>query len=351
MLTETPNIGICADQTSTKRVIAIAHQENCVPAATPAFYPKRVCIAVGTACNVECTYCLRLAGKIREPREVTPAFKNWLRTLTPETTEAVVINGGEPLLYVERIKEIFECVHPDIHRCIMTNGVLLTDEIVDWVNSIDCELHFSHEGLAAEKLKGVDVLKDPAMVRRLNRVNAMRIYHIVTTATNDVMQGWLYISEKIDMRGGLGEGRHFTVFPMYAFAGNEDLVKDFDWVLFARSYMDFLISYRKMHKGRGQPHHNLRHRKKSGFQMGPDGTVVSLADMKVYGTIWESFETLYQRMTQAGDTAFCDAYDCACRNECRAAPQSANAFFCRCMNIQYAVNAFVGAAYAQQLDD
>lgn len=294
------------------------------------YHPRRVCIPIGMACNVKCKYCLRLSGKVREPKGLTPMMKAFLAQLNPAEIEAVVINGGEPLLYVDRIKEVFSIVPRDIHKVVMTNGTLLTEDFVDYLNSIDGELHFSHEGTGAMELKGVDVLQDERIVKCLNKVRQMRVYNICTSINPDTLANYEYIRSKIT-----DVDFWFSTFPMFAFAENEHLVEGFDFDVYARSLLELYDRY--PHVMRNPSHHSMVGRRNLGFNVLPDGSVASISDLKIYGTVLQSKEELLQIVHEMGDDAFCLSQKCDLRESCTTAYQCATPFTCKAMAVHRAV--------------
>ena len=290
------------------------------------FIPTRVCIPIGMACNVKCKYCMRLAGKIREPKGLSDLMREFLKQLNPATTEAVIINGGEPLLYMDRIKEVFSLVPKPIHKACMTNGTLLTQEIVDYFNENSVELHFSHEGTAAKYLKGVDVLEDPKIVNLLNQIKSMRIYTILTGSNWDVVANYEYILSKLNKV----EKLWYSTFPMFAFAGNEELAKGFDFAKYGRS----IIELRERYPQASEPSsYHSRYQRNSGFMVLPDGSVASLSTLKRYGTVLDPKEKLYQRAKELGDFDYCDSQDCSIREYCCVAKQCATPFTCKAQRI------------------
>lgn len=286
------------------------------------FHPNRVCVPVGMACNVQCLYCMRNNGKTREIKELSDMFKEFLKQLDPAKTEAIVMNGGEPLLYIDRIKEIFSLVPKSIHKCVMTNGTLLTQDFVDYLNSVGGELHFSHEGIAAEYLKGRDILKEPKMVDLLNQVKRMRVYTLICSYNPDVMENFNYIYSHLDKV----EKLYYTVFPMFCYPGSEDLIKDFDFDTFTRSFAELKIKY--PHLTNTSPFH-AKYKRNNGLVVLPDGSVGCLSSMKRYGTVENSVEELRQRIKEASDMDYCLSQDCYIRDECSMSYQFANPFTCK----------------------
>lgn len=286
------------------------------------YSPQRVCIPIGMACNLKCSYCMRYAGKIREPKGLSDLMREFLKQLNPATTEAVIINGGEPLLYLDRIKEVFSLVPRQIHKAVMTNGTLLTQDFIDYLNSIDGELHFSHEGTASKELKGVDVLEDPKIVDLLNQVKTMRLYTIITSKNPDVLANYEYIASKINKVPRLW----FTPFPMFSFVGdNSDLGKNFDFDTYGRTLIETWVKYPKVV---GRSEHHARYKRNAGLVIMPDGTVGSLCTLRRYGTVLNSREELMQKAREMGEFDYCEAQDCPLRDVCVMAKQLANDFTC-----------------------
>ena len=291
------------------------------------YSPKRVCIPIGMACNLKCSYCMRNAGTVKEPKGLSDVMKEFLKQLNPSTTEAVIINGGEPLLYIDRIKEVFSLVPKEIHKAVMTNGTLLTQEFVDYLNSIGGELHFSHEGLAAEELKGVDILKDQYYVDLLNQVKLMRLYTIITAKNPDVVANYEYITSKINKV----ENLWFTPFPMFAFVKeNECLTNGFDFETYGRSLIEL---WEKYPKSVGRSSHHARYIRNNGMVVLPDGSVASLCTLRIYGTVQNTKKELVERAREMGEFDWCEAQDCAERERCVMAKQLANPFTCKAQRV------------------
>ena len=147
----------------------------------------RVCVPIGLACDLDCKYCYRHMAKRRIPR-LNDLMRRYLKQLDPSKTIAVVASGGEPLLYLNRVKELFSYVPDGIHLKIMSNGTHLTQEIVDWINDKDIELHFSHDGTATEYLRGVDVLKDEKLCSLIKQVNTLRVNSTICAGNEDIVE-------------------------------------------------------------------------------------------------------------------------------------------------------------------
>ena len=106
---------------------------------------SRVCVPLVVACNLKCKYCYREWIKTKIPA-YNSLMHEFLQALNPNKTFAVVASGGEPFLYMDKVRELFQYANPKIQKKIMTSGVYLTQEFVDWINENKIEIHLSYDG-------------------------------------------------------------------------------------------------------------------------------------------------------------------------------------------------------------
>lgn len=81
--------------------------------------------------------------------------------------------GGEPLVYwktlkplAERIREKFSSWKRKPQFSIITNGSILTDEIIDWLMMLDFSVSISHDG-PGQSVRGPDPFDDPEAKKRI----------------------------------------------------------------------------------------------------------------------------------------------------------------------------------------
>ncbi len=94
-------------------------------------YPKRYCYILTNLCNLSCSFCFQ----DRKKQEGAMTTADWLK-LTDQLPEhsRVTLTGGEPLVF-KGFKEIFDKVANKFECNIITNGILLTKEIIDFILS------------------------------------------------------------------------------------------------------------------------------------------------------------------------------------------------------------------------
>lgn len=285
---------------------------------------NRVCVVFGMDCNLHCRYCYRDIRRLDNIPEMTEEFKDYLRQLDPSWCTAVCASGGEPLLYLDKVKEAFSCVPKNVHKKIMSNGLMLTQETVDYMNENNIELHFSHDGERTEYLRGIDVLKNDRICDLVRQIKILRVVAVITALNCDIMKCFEYTN-------GLLRRDDMIYSPSAVFdtGCNEDLIEGFDYETYARTYMEYCMShFRKTpyYKGEKRP---------NGFNFLPDGTIVGMSTMERYGTFHDSKETLIAAKNAHKESDFCKHSNCKIRSECKAMTQIASPHVCRIHKIHY----------------
>lgn len=288
----------------------------------------RVCVPIGLACDLDCKYCYRHAGKTRVPR-LNDLMKSYLQQLDPKECRAVVASGGEPLLYLNRVKELFSYVPNGIHKKVMTNGTHLTQKIIDWFNEDKIELHFSHDGAMTKYFRGVDVLDDPEKCDLIRQAKILRVHSTVCAGNEDIMANYKYICDKLQ--------RNDFFYTTCTFFGYEDskLTDGFNFDLYTRSFMSYLMNVKR------RSDHYAYAVKSNGLNVLPDGSICSMVNMHVYGTVENTMEEILQRKREMGDFDKCENIECPVRLKCGQPSQAATPHLCRVMKINNQITQYL----------
>jgi len=131
--------------------------------------PKRIKIQLGLGCNYSCSYCLQ-ATQIGEATKTSTADANIFlkqldKWLDPTDLEKIEFWGGEPLLYWHKIKVLAPKLRekfPNVSFGIVTNGSLLTKEIIDDLKEWGFSISISHDG-PGQHIRGPDPFDEPDM--------------------------------------------------------------------------------------------------------------------------------------------------------------------------------------------
>lgn len=77
-----------------------------------------------------------------------PDIIDWINK---ECFDLIVFEGGEPLLYIEHIKQLVSSINTKSQYKFVTNGTLLTDEIVEWLNANNVNVLVSFDGVNSKR--------------------------------------------------------------------------------------------------------------------------------------------------------------------------------------------------------
>ena len=103
---------------------------------------RRVLVKLGNNCNQSCAYCHASKNKEYIFNEDIITF------LQQENIDKIGFGGGEPLMYFERIKQIITTIdNRAIDYKFTSNGFLLTEDIVRFLNEHAVAVHLSFDGL------------------------------------------------------------------------------------------------------------------------------------------------------------------------------------------------------------
>lgn len=141
--------------------------------------PSVLKIQLGLNCNYHCTYCsqtseipLSTASKTADVEGFLEDLDRWM-TAAPNRIE---FWGGEPLLYWSKLKRLVPALDqrfPDAEFSMVTNGTLLDEEIVRWIQDYDFHITISHDG-PGQSLRGEDPFDRPDWARLVRRLWAER---------------------------------------------------------------------------------------------------------------------------------------------------------------------------------
>jgi len=134
-------------------------------------------IQLGLSCNYSCDYCSQKFVE-RAPetsKKDIDAFMDKLNVLDFDESMGLKIEfwGGEPLVYWKTMKPLAEAILEKFSDwkvkpkfSIITNGSILTDEMIDWLMMLDFNVSISHDG-PGQSVRGPDPFDDPEQKERI----------------------------------------------------------------------------------------------------------------------------------------------------------------------------------------
>lgn len=120
-------------------------------------------VMLGEGCNFHCRYCLQhVDGGLTQglPSRINPKIYQYIADHIGPGGLMLNFFGGEPLLYYDQIREIIEHTAglPGIGYSMVSNGSLLTPEMVTYFNNHDVRTTFSWDGRISWLTRGRDVM-------------------------------------------------------------------------------------------------------------------------------------------------------------------------------------------------
>lgn len=147
---------------------------HAVSASTPGKKSKEINILkiqLGLSCNYSCEYCSqRFVPNIEHAN--TKYLNLFLKNLDNwmiKPPKKIEFWGGEPFVYWKIMKPLAESLrekYPEVRFSVITNGSMLTDEIIDWLYDMGFSLAISHDG-PGQNVRGPDPFEDRAQRKLL----------------------------------------------------------------------------------------------------------------------------------------------------------------------------------------
>lgn len=175
-------------------------------------------IVLGQLCNFKCRYCIqRDIVTPAVPHQLAASIKEFITSVKPKK---IMLWGGEPLLYWKQITELVPYIAASLPNCkinMITNGSLLTEDKVAFINSYNIGVGLSHDGDATSKTRSTDVLKNPNILKLVKQINNKGITTVLSAVTQDLYKHWDYYDTLF------GEFININFEPLKDFANDAEL--------------------------------------------------------------------------------------------------------------------------------
>ncbi len=161
--------------------------------------PSTLKIQLGLGCNYSCSYCNQSSEATLGSVTKTADAESFLQNLDDwlvDSPERIEFWGGEPLLYFAKLKKLLPELRlrfPNASFTMVTNGSLLSEEIIAVVEQFDIFVAISHDG-PGQHLRGPDPFDMPESAKWLRifwqlrggRIGRASINVVLTPANADI---------------------------------------------------------------------------------------------------------------------------------------------------------------------
>jgi len=159
-----------------------------------------VFVMLGEACNFSCKYCMQhdsIVEQIEAPINLELIDKlNQLSQTSPGNKILLQFYGGEPLIYWNNIKSLSEALDKNkFNLSIISNGSLLTDNKVEFINKYDINYTVSHDGPNTAYTRGKDILLDEQFIDCFLKIKRKGVSQVFSPYSYKVKDVWEYISK------------------------------------------------------------------------------------------------------------------------------------------------------------
>lgn len=164
---------------------------------------KSVTVKLGGDCNLDCPHC---HCEVKE-FSYNPDIVRWIR-LQPNIRR-VSFYGGEPLLYWDTIQAIIEALGDSYSYMFVTNGTLLTEDIIDFCNDNNVSICMSFDGRNSKRDASIEPRWDLASsIKHL----AFSCYSSGTNNIYEITEDAKAMVAKYNLRGLYDRGNVFLAF-------------------------------------------------------------------------------------------------------------------------------------------
>lgn len=164
--------------------------------------PEYDCIFVilGKGCNMRCKYCLQAPYDRQEaPTKDLPLVADFIRDAAENQKSPLTVQffGGEPLMYLKDLKKLVRVLKdiPNIRFSFISNGTLITPELVEYFNEHNFYCAVSWDGPRSTEIRGLDIFTT-------NGENIMKLKNLGISA---ITSAYCYPKDLIDAYAKLND--------------------------------------------------------------------------------------------------------------------------------------------------
>jgi uncharacterized protein len=160
---------------------------------------------LGSGCNFHCRYCLQqdtMKGKTL-PTVVNEDVIHFIAETAVDNGNSpltVQFYGGEPLLYFQQLKKIvgFTSYVKNINYRVITNGSLITQEMVDFFNEHNIGVAVSWDGVGTASVRDFDVFQREDTKKLLFGLNHLGVSSVISSEVYplELLKGVQALSEE-----------------------------------------------------------------------------------------------------------------------------------------------------------
>jgi radical SAM protein with 4Fe4S-binding SPASM domain len=212
--------------------------------------PHLMRVEVTQECNFRCTYCIVFENDLDQlythmSTETAEQLLAWYHERMPGGT--VMLIGGEPTLNWDVCEIFLDGVPRSAGKELYTNGVLLSDQQINWLAERNVSIRLSIDGLERHHAQRINRAGKTMYTRIVDRLRAMQaagadvcINCTVTPANvNDLVEIHHYLVEELDV--------HQVNYSIPHMTTNSDATVGFDMRLYTAAMLEIYEHAKRNH--------------------------------------------------------------------------------------------------------
>lgn len=168
----------------------------------------RLNIAFGSKCNFNCSYCFE-KDTYKTDYEINKNFYPYvINYLQSHRKCTAILFGGEPLIYWDKFIPIIEQVYRTNPIVIVTNGSMLTDNILNTINKYNIILNISID-YPINNQRSFDISLNDTIMRLVSKANLLALSSVLNNI-EDIAKFKDYMDKKLNRK----DYNIFATYPM-----------------------------------------------------------------------------------------------------------------------------------------
>lgn len=155
---------------------------------------------MGFGCNFRCRHCIQdgcEAAVIKA--DLSDKVIDYIKYLIESRPEKMsklrlMFWGGEPLLYWRIIEKIISIFGDKLYYSMVTNGSLLTQEKVNYINKHEINVALSYDGDNTDKVRNINILDNPVILDLFKQIEYKSICAVSSAYNYDYQK----LFDKVD---------------------------------------------------------------------------------------------------------------------------------------------------------
>ena len=148
-------------------------------------------LMLGQKCNFNCKYCIQCDMKNNQEQKVlslkTKQYLWHLIKIRPNDLPKIrlIFWGGEPFIYLDVIKSVIEEFGDKFSYWTVSNGSLLTKDIVDFLNNNQIGVSLSYDGCNTKTTRRIDITNNKEKLALFNNIQLRAIDSVISAYNYD----------------------------------------------------------------------------------------------------------------------------------------------------------------------